>query len=83
MLSSYKPASTERFEDYFDGVPQGTPLSPLLSILALEDTIMARRNAVMYADDGLLFGGSPRECSFPRGDLINESGITLNKSKSG
>lgn len=43
----------ERFYDYYDGVPQGAPTSPLLSILALIRTVMARDITKMYADDGV------------------------------
>jgi len=41
------------------GVPQGMPLSPLLSTLYLEETILKNQDAVMYADDGLIFTNKP------------------------
>jgi len=39
-----------------EGVPQGSPLSPILSILMLEHTLMVNPHCVMYADDGVIFG---------------------------
>jgi len=39
-----------------EGVPQGSPLSPILSILMLEHTLLINPNTVMYADDGIVFG---------------------------
>jgi hypothetical protein len=38
--------------EYYRGVPQGSPLSPILSILALENELMSKVT-VQYADDGL------------------------------
>jgi len=50
-------ATTEMMERYnTEGVPQGSPLSPILSILMLEHTIMVNPHCVMYADDGVVFG---------------------------
>jgi len=49
--------TTEMLERYnTEGVPQGSPLSPILSILMLEHTLMVNPNTVMYADDGVVFG---------------------------
>jgi len=41
------------------GVPQGLPISPLLSTLFLERTILINQDAVMYADDGIIFCKNP------------------------
>jgi len=42
------------------GVPQGVPLSPLISSLYLDQALLNRRNdIIMYADDGLLFMDKP------------------------
>lgn len=40
---------------YQRGVPQGTPISPILSILVLVEPMRAVDN-IMYADDGLIYG---------------------------
>lgn len=45
------------------GVPQGAPTSPLLSLINLIPNLL-RENIVMYADDGIMFGG-------PEGKDIN------------
>lgn len=37
------------------GVHQGAPCSPLIATLALEKTILKDHDAIMYADDGLIF----------------------------
>jgi retron-type reverse transcriptase len=37
-----------------EGVPQGSPLSPILSILMLEHTILRNPKVIMYADDGVV-----------------------------
>lgn len=37
------------------GVHQGAPCSPLIATLALERTILKDKDAIMYADDGLIF----------------------------
>lgn len=81
-LSSFKPTSHERFEDYFDGIPQGTPLSPILSILALVRPLQRVRETVMYADDGIIYGTNLEENPFPTSDEITEANITQNMDKS-
>jgi hypothetical protein len=37
------------------GVHQGAPCSPLIATIALERTILKDHDAIMYADDGLIF----------------------------
>lgn len=39
--------------EFEGGVPQGAPTSPLLSIVALIRTVMAKDKTTMYADDGV------------------------------
>jgi hypothetical protein len=46
------------------GVPQGSPLSPILAILALEGEVMPRVT-VQYADDGLVASEKPCELKLP------------------
>jgi Reverse transcriptase (RNA-dependent DNA polymerase) len=44
--------------DYYYGLPQGSPLSPLLSILTLNRTLLKKKSGykvVQYADDGLIY----------------------------
>jgi hypothetical protein len=43
----------------YDGVPQGMPLSPLLSILPLHDHYLYQAPHVNYADDQVFFGMEP------------------------
>jgi hypothetical protein len=72
------------------GVPQGAPFSPILAILALERTIINPysmtfdQKAVMYADDGLIYGrrldDNPVPWWTPDWKM---SGISQNKDKSG
>jgi len=82
MLSSFKPASTEQFEDHFQGVPQGTPIAPIVSILALVEPLQKVRNTVMYADDGLIYGDEIENPVFPDSDLIKEANIIQHPDKS-
>jgi len=61
------------------GFPQGSPLSPILSIYAKQTTSLSQHNHVMYADDGLLFNLSP---STNLEDLNDEGkGVYLNREK--
>jgi retron-type reverse transcriptase len=44
------------------GVPQGGPISPLLSLLCLEELFNRKEfETLMYADDGLFYSNNP-EC---------------------
>lgn len=63
------------------GVPQGSPLSPILSILMLEQCLMKHPNIVMYADDGIVFDKSLN--LDPKADkAMDDLCIQLNKKKS-
>lgn len=44
------------WSDYYKGLPQGSPLSPLLSITVLYTTLLHKAKHVMYADDGFFYG---------------------------
>lgn len=55
-VDSFAPA---RFHNIFDGVPQGMPLSPFLSILPLKDNYLNQQVSVNYADDQVFFGNEP------------------------
>jgi hypothetical protein len=83
LLSSFKPASYEVFEDYFEGVPQGAPFSPILSILALVEPLMKVVKTLMYADDGLIYGENLPDEPFPVSDEIKEANINMHEGKSG
>jgi hypothetical protein len=43
--------------DYYHGVAQGSPISPLLSLLPISKELLTRSDCkvVQYADDGLLY----------------------------
>lgn len=66
------------------GVPQGSPTSPALATLALEDSILNRPElkAVMYADDGLYYGAIDVPVITPNSGMVT-SNIKFNLSKSG
>jgi len=75
------------------GVPQGAPFSPLLSLIALNQTIFRLRpqyhEALMYADDGLLYGDGLVDFKQGLGPWpsynpeIAEAGIRIHPGKSG
>ena len=41
--------------EYLRGVPQGSPLSPLLASIALHPTLLKAPSIVQYADDGIIY----------------------------
>lgn len=73
LFDQYSPA---KVPNQFEGVPQGAPTSPLLSILALKE-FLSQQESVSYADDGIFFGDRPFEIKDD-----TENGIILNKEKS-
>jgi len=66
------------------GVPQGAPTSPVLSTLALEDSILNRPGlpCVMYADDGLYYGDIDVPVITPNSAMVTNN-IKFNLDKSG
>jgi hypothetical protein len=61
------------------GLPQGSPLSPILTILGLDDwTRRAGEDRVFYADDGIIFSNSPIELNSDPA-----MGINIHEGKSG
>jgi len=65
------------------GTPQGSPTSPVLGNLALENSILDRGvNAIMYADDGLYYGDIEQPLITPNNGIVSAN-IHFNLSKSG
>lgn len=64
-----------------EGVPQGSPLSPILSILMLEHTILRNPNVIMYADDGVVFDKKLKLTGKEEEDM-EDLNIRLNYNKS-
>jgi len=69
------------------GVPQGHPLSPLLSILTLNDLYKkSEGNLLMYMDDGIIYGDTYEEVINTLQKLIELgeklSGVSINSLKS-
>lgn len=61
------------------GLPQGSPLSPILTILGLDDwTRKAGEDRVFYADDGIIFSNTPIELNSDP-----QMGINIHEGKSG
>lgn len=58
------------------GTPQGSPISPLISILALKD-FLSQKPSISYADDPIFYDQKPFEI---KGEP--EKGIELNEEKS-
>lgn len=67
---------------YYEGVAQGTPIAPILSILALVMPLQEQVPTVMYADDGVIYGSNLGDKPFPTGFDVHESGIQLHEEKS-
>jgi len=63
------------------GVPQGSPMSPVLATMALENSILDRgMKTLMYADDGLYYGNIDQPVITPNSGII-ESNIHFNLDK--
>ena len=83
MRQGIGPILKETKEDKLidSGFPQGSPLSPLLSIFCKNNGVFGLLDHVMYADDGLLFDViedmSPEELN------DEDRGIEINVEKSG
>lgn len=76
-------------ETYFNGVAQGAPTSPILSITVLR-RYLSRLDHVQYADDGLFFGDGPEfqrkietEILGDREGFAKSHGIIISPEKSG
>lgn len=65
------------------GVPQGSPTSPVLATLALENSILDRgMDTVMYADDGLYYGNLDQPIITPNSGIVSANiHFNLQKSK--
>lgn len=75
---------SEGFGEYFYGLPQGLPTSPLLSIFALNEAFTSRyKNQVAYADDFIVYGQTASECEVPITDRMRACNIRINEEKSG
>lgn len=77
LLDSYSPTSIGNMHK---GLPQGSSLSPILTILVLNNWIKEQNQGdfVFYADDGLFFSNKEIEIKSD-----TERGIILNMEKSG
>lgn len=63
------------------GVPQGSPTSPVLASLALENSILDRgMKTIMYADDGLYYGDIDQPVITPNSGIV-AANIYFNLSK--
>lgn len=80
LLSSFSEVSTEKFEEWTEGVPQGAPFAPLLSVLPLI-RVMGSLDYVMYADDGVVMGNRLPERPIPADKLV-WANITVHPDKS-
>lgn len=68
-----------RHYEYYRGVSQGMPTSPLLSTLILAPQLLREEGIVLYADDGVIISNSdPVKTPF----FPDETGIRLNYDKS-
>jgi hypothetical protein len=76
LVPKYLPAITRMSHV---GLPQGSPLSPILTILGLDKwTREAGEDRVFYADDGIIFSNKPIEL---KSDPY--AGINIHEGKSG
>lgn len=66
------------------GVPQGSPLSPMLASLAMEGSILDRPGlkSLVYADDGLYYGKIDQPIITPNTGMV-KGNIKFNLDKSG
>jgi hypothetical protein len=64
----------------FENLPQGSPISPLLTIFALNRFVNQLEDAVFYADDGIFLSNKPAAI-YVRDD--REIGAFIHKDKSG
>lgn len=70
--------------EFEGGVPQGAPTSPLLSIIALIRTVLAKDITKMYADDGVKASSEDNWKPFKSNDEFwEETGIKVHPDKSG
>lgn len=76
LFASFKPEQT--FHGTLQGLPQGGGISPTLSVQVL-NRMIKEQNAIMYADDGLLFNEKPN-LEKPEYKAV---GIEVNQEKSG
>ena len=75
---------TEQHPKYYCGVPQGNPLSPLMSSVILLDFLytMPQIKVVQYADDGILYSDTTTDLLQVLKESIPEgTGIKLKESK--
>ena len=74
LLDEHKPT---KVPNQFDGLPQGAPTSPILSMIILKE-FLQQQESLSYADDAVFFGDK----EFTVKDDPNK-GIILNLEKSG
>jgi len=60
---------------------QGSPLSPLMSLIALDETLFKAfpNNLIMYADDGIIYGDTDITDDVIKGKLKKmDYGVSVN-----
>jgi hypothetical protein len=87
--SEWSPLRAERPKNNMEyGLTQGSPLSPILAILAIDEWKALRPvtgGRVLYADDGIMYNNS-KETPIPAPELhiiMEDLGVTINEKKSG